>query len=144
MRSLEKKAAKSTPSLAKPGHRSVLCGSLLCWISEYRWSRHKTMHHSSKGERLGKRVLCSLKAVSCTGQNRYLVCTWKQMTFYSFFCWAKLWIPTSIKKKEKSYFTRHIVITLVGIAVTPLSGVQFPARAAFPSSDPNLLKRPVV
>lgn len=47
-------------------------------------------------------------------------------------------------EKGKSYFRRHVVITLVGIAVTLLSGVQLPARAALPSSDPNLLKQPVV
>lgn len=44
--------------------------------------------------------------------------------------------------KGKSYFTRHIVITLVEIAVMLLSGVQFLARAALPSSDPSLLKQP--
>lgn len=98
---LKRKQQNSPPSLAKPAHRSVLCGSLLCWISKYWRSRHKTMHHTSKGERLGKRVLCSLKAVSCTGQNRYLFCTWKQMIFYSFFCWARLFISASVKKEEK-------------------------------------------
>lgn len=144
---MKRKQQNPPPSLAKPGHRSVLCGSLLCWISEYWRSRHKTMHHTSKGERRGKCVLCSLKAVSCVGQNRYLFCTLKQMIFYSLFCWARLLISTSMKKEEKmekNYFTRHIVITVVGIAVMPLSGVQFLARAALPSSDPNLLKQPVV
>lgn len=44
--------------------------------------------------------------------------------------------------KGKSYFTRHIVVTVVEIAVMLLSGVQFPAIAALPSSDPDLLKQP--
>lgn len=43
-------------------------------------------------------------------------------------------------EKGKSPFTRHIVITLVGMLI---SGVQFPAKAALPLSDPNLFKQPV-
>lgn len=92
-------------------------------------------------------MLCSLKAISCAGQKRYLFCTWKQIIFYTSFCWARLLISISMRreeKKEKNYFTRHIVITLAGITVTSLLGVRFLARAALPSSDPNHLKQLVV
>jgi len=47
-------------------------------------------------------------------------------------------------EKGKSYFMKHIVITLAGIAVMLLSGVRSPARLDLPLSDPNLSKQPVV
>lgn len=36
------------------------------------------------------------------------------------------------KKKRKSYFTRHFVITLPRIAVSPLSGAQLLAGLPYP------------
>lgn len=75
------------------------------------------MHHSSKGESLGKCVLCSLKAISCTGQSTYLFCTWKQMICSSFCFWARFLISIVAKRrKRKKPLYEYIVITLLGMA----------------------------
>lgn len=100
------------------------------------------MHHSSKGESLGKCMLCSLKAISCPGQSRYLFCTWKQMICCSFCFWARLISILAKRRKRKKLLSKAYCDNPAGNGCHADIWCPIPSQSCLTFEWPKPLKAP--